>query len=208
MYRKEDVEFIKELSIGTFQLLTNNTNSTKIFQDGSRSRWTRKWYEDQHQREFKFLPCQVTSTIPFLQMRYSQDIHYSSFLFTMVCPYISFFQVRQSMHVELQTFICLCSQSWTFHDSTTTRFWHQLIFPSWFFHTFLLHPPLTHVIKSLIFFACQVGSLSYPFFSNKFDNENLSQAPLDIEMLENQFVGESSLGIIIFDCENPLGAIR
>jgi hypothetical protein len=54
-----------------------------------------------------------------------------------------------------------------------------------------------------------VESPCYPIpFLNKFDGENLSQAPSDLGMLENQLVGREFLGNKISDCENPLGTVR
>jgi hypothetical protein len=51
-----------------------------------------------------------------------------------------------------------------------------------------------------------VESPCYPIpFLNKFDGENLSQAPSDLGILENHLVGGNSLEIKISNCENPLG---
>jgi hypothetical protein len=53
----------------------------------------------------------------------------------------------------------------------------------------------------------ELSLLSYPFLNN-FDGENLSRAPSNLGMLENQLVGRNSLEIKISDYENPLGAVR
>ena len=72
------------------------------------------------------------------------------------------------MHVEVQSFICLCSQSWTFHDTITTRLWLQPIFFYTSFPCFPSSPTPNPWITSLNSHACWVTSLSYNFSSNKF----------------------------------------
>jgi hypothetical protein len=72
---------------------------------------------------------------------------------------------------------------------------------------FLLHPSIvTHPIKSF----SSLAKLSYLviLFPNTLGGENLSQAPLELGMIENQHVGKRSSRIKKIDCENPLATIR
>ena len=91
----------------------------------------------------------------------------------------------------------------------TTRSWLQVIFSFMnfpYFHAL----PIPNSCNNVAWLAYNDGipCVLHSIFQIKFDGKNLSQTPTDHGVLENQLLGGNSLGIIIYECENPLGTIK